>query len=98
MPDLVIDIDSHFEPGPEWLEPYPDLAKRLPKLEPARLAMNTASVAEIALLPGIGPARARDIVRTREHRGGLAGPEDLLEVPGIGPAKLDSLRERVRVG
>jgi predicted TIM-barrel fold metal-dependent hydrolase len=37
----VIDVDSHFEPGDDWLEPYPQLAKRLPKLEPARLAVDT---------------------------------------------------------
>ena len=28
---MIIDIDSHFEPGSDWLEPYPDLARRLPK-------------------------------------------------------------------
>jgi len=37
---LIIDIDSHFEPGNDWLEPYPGLAGRLPKLEPARLAVD----------------------------------------------------------
>jgi len=37
----VIDIDSHFEPGREWLDPYPDLAARLPKLDPALLAVHT---------------------------------------------------------
>ena len=30
----VIDVDAHFEPGDDWLDPYPDLAKRLPKLDP----------------------------------------------------------------
>ena len=37
----VIDVDSHFEPGDGWLDPYPELAARLPKLEPARLAVDT---------------------------------------------------------
>src|ERR1700678_635279 len=37
----VIDIDSHFEPGDDWLLPYPKLAARLPKLEPAKLAVDT---------------------------------------------------------
>ena len=37
----IIDIDSHFEPGSGWLDPYPELAARLPKLEPARLAVHT---------------------------------------------------------
>jgi predicted TIM-barrel fold metal-dependent hydrolase len=37
----IIDIDSHFEPGGDWLEPYPELAARLPKLNAGRLAVNT---------------------------------------------------------
>jgi len=37
----LIDIDAHFEPGPEWLEPYPELATRLPRLDPALLAVHT---------------------------------------------------------
>lgn len=36
----IIDIDSHFEPGEDWLEPYPKLAKRLPKLNPGLLAVD----------------------------------------------------------
>ncbi len=38
MTDVIIDIDSHFEPGEGWLEPYPELAARLPELDPSRLA------------------------------------------------------------
>ena len=37
----IIDIDSHFEPGDDWLAPYPQLAKKLPKLNPGLLAVNT---------------------------------------------------------
>jgi predicted TIM-barrel fold metal-dependent hydrolase len=37
----IIDVDAHFEPGHDWLDPYPELAARLPKLDPARLAVHT---------------------------------------------------------
>jgi predicted TIM-barrel fold metal-dependent hydrolase len=37
----VIDVDAHFEPGSDWLDPYPGLAARLPRLDPARLAVHT---------------------------------------------------------
>lgn len=37
---LILDVDAHFEPGPEWLSPYPELAKRLPPLDPAVLAVD----------------------------------------------------------
>lgn len=37
---LVIDIDAHFEPGGDWLLPYPELAARLPRLDPSVLAVD----------------------------------------------------------
>ena len=37
----VIDIDSHFEPGSDWLDPYPDLKQRLPKENVAALAVDS---------------------------------------------------------
>jgi hypothetical protein len=36
----IIDIDSHFEPGEDWLAPYPALARRLPRLNPGLLAVD----------------------------------------------------------
>jgi uncharacterized protein len=36
----IIDVDSHFEPGGDWLAPYPKLAARLPKLDPSLLAVD----------------------------------------------------------
>ena len=36
----IIDVDSHFEPGSDWLAPYPKLAARLPKLDPSLLAVD----------------------------------------------------------
>ena len=37
----IIDVDSHFEPGGDWLAPYPKLAAKLPKLDPALLAVDS---------------------------------------------------------
>lgn len=52
------------------------------------VAINTATLEELQRLPGIGPALARAILTHREDHGAYGGPDDLLEVPGIGPAKL----------
>jgi len=57
--------------------------------------VNTASVEELQLLPGVGEARARAIVDLRKQRGGLKSLEDLLEVKGIGDASLARLRPHV---
>lgn len=59
--------------------------------------VNNASAEELETLPGVGPARAADIIAHREREGPFQSVEDLLHVPGIGPATLDRLRERVRL-
>lgn len=57
--------------------------------------LNRADSAALDLLPGVGPATAEAIVRHREVNGPFASVDDLLDVPGIGPAKLEVLRDLV---
>jgi competence protein ComEA len=64
---------------------------------PGPVDLNRASAAELDGLPGIGPATAAAIVEHREQNGPFASIEDLEAVRGIGPAKLDALRDLVRV-
>lgn len=54
--------------------------------------VNMAGVSELEQLPGIGPALAQDIVRWRDEHGPFSMPEDLLQIGGITPAKLDAIR------
>lgn len=59
--------------------------------------VNTADVAELERLPGVGPALAGRIVEERSRRGAFASPEELQRVPGIGPALARRLRGYVTV-
>ncbi len=59
--------------------------------------LNTATVADLETLPGIGPALAQRIIDFRESNGGFRKVEDLLEVPGIGSKKFEELRDHVTV-
>ena len=56
------------------------------------LNVNTASVEELTLLPGVGDSRARAIVALREERGGFKHVDELLDVKGIGDKALGKLR------
>jgi competence protein ComEA len=60
--------------------------------------LNTATVDELDELPGVGrPATAAAIVEHRDQHGPFASIDDLTDVSGIGPAKLDAVRDLVRV-
>lgn len=59
--------------------------------------LNTATEQQLDILPGVGPSTARAIVAYRLQHGPFARVEDLLNVRGIGPAKLQALLGFVRV-
>lgn len=59
-----------------------------PLREGERLDPNRASDVELDRLPGVGAATAVAIVAAREKGGPFRQVDDLLDVPGIGPATL----------
>ena len=61
----------------------------------AVLRLNAATAAELERLPHIGPGLAARIVADRERRGPFASVDSLLRVPGIGPATLARIRDRL---
>lgn len=64
---------------------------------PVVVDLNRASAAELEQLPGIGPSLAAAIVTWRTDHGPFERVDDLLDVPGIGPAKLATLADHVTV-
>lgn len=63
----------------------------------ARLNINTATSAQIELLPGIGPALAARIVAYRTSHGAFTSIADLDKVDGIGPKTLERLAPLISV-
>lgn len=62
-----------------------------------QMNINTATVVELEGLPGIGPSLAEKIIEYREIHGLFNSVDELLDVSGIGPAKLDQLRDLIRI-
>jgi competence protein ComEA len=60
--------------------------------------LNEATAADLETLPGIGPGLAQAIIEFRDTHGPFERLEDLLLVPGIGPSRLEQIRDRVSVG
>ncbi len=59
------------------------------------VSLSSATVEQLDALDGIGPALAARIVAWRTQHGGFSSVEQLLDVPGIGQARLEALRGRV---
>lgn len=62
----------------------------------APLDLNSATVEELDTLPGVGPVTAEAIVAWRSAHGRFDSVDQLGDVDGIGPARLEKLRELVR--
>ena len=98
---------------PDWLsgiETEPAKVEGIPAspleeetgLEPSQEAVskidiNSASIEELAGLPGIGELLARDIVAHRETYGAFSSIDDLSNVGGIGQSTIDDLRGKVEI-
>ena len=54
--------------------------------------VNTATTAQLQRLPGVGPSTAQKILDYREEHGSFSTVEELMEVKGIGPAKLRKMQ------
>jgi competence protein ComEA len=63
----------------------------------APVNLNTATVAQLDSLPGIGKATAERIVEYRQKNGGFKKPEDLMNVRGIGEKNFLKLKSMITV-
>lgn len=63
----------------------------------SRININTASRAELETLSGIGPVRAQAIIDYRNANGPFRTVEQLIDVPGIGPATLAAIIDHITV-
>ncbi len=59
--------------------------------------LNSATVEQLDTLPGVGPVTAAAIVAWRDAHGRFSSVDQLGDVDGIGPARLDKLRALVHV-
>ena len=70
--------------------PWPGRAS---SVQPWRIDLNSATEAELRLLPGIGFKRSRSIMESRILNGPFLKASSLVHVPGIGPGIVRRLLE-----
>lgn len=64
---------------------------------PSLIDLNTATAAELELLPGIGPTRAAEIIRDRTLRGPFRSIQSLDRIKGIGAITIRKVAEHATV-
>lgn len=67
-------------------------------IKSGRLDINTATAEELTMLPGIGEVLAQRIVEYRTSNGRFQSKNELLNVKGIGNAKLNAISDYITVG
>ncbi len=65
--------------------------------EEERININTAGPEELQELPGIGPAYADRIIEWRKENGFFESVDQLLEIRGIGPRRLEALKPLIKL-
>ena len=63
-----------------------------------KIDINTASLAQLQLLPGVGPSLAQRIIDYRKQNGPFRTIEDIMNVTGIGEKKFEQIKDYIKVG
>lgn len=62
-----------------------------------KVNLNTATIEELDKIPGIGEVIAKRIISYREKHGKFRSVNELQEIEGIGPKKLEDIRDSVEI-
>lgn len=97
-PEAVVDrinLAAPVSAGEQIVVPGPGTSNDSSLAGDGLISLNRSGAGDLQELPGVGPVLAERIVAFREESGGFETVEDLLQVPGIGEAKLATLRDLV---
>lgn len=84
--------------GPAQSATLPASSESATRQSAGLVNINTATVAELKTLPGIGDVLAQRIVEYREAHGAFSSIEELMQVSGIGEKRFAAIRDLVTVG
>jgi len=85
------------EMAPPVADVPPALSRAQPAVPAGRVNINTATLAELEALPGIGAILAQRIIDDRTDRGPFRSPDDIKRVRGIGDALYEQIQELITV-
>jgi len=67
------------------------------QVEIEKININEADITELDKLPGVGPARAQDIIDYRDQNAGFDSIEEIKNIKGIGDATFEKMKDMISV-
>lgn len=67
------------------------------KMGQGKININTATIEEFKLLPGVGESTAKNIMAYRQANGSFKAVSDIVKVKGIGDKKFKKLQEYLKI-
>lgn len=62
-----------------------------------KININTATIAQLDTLPGIGPAYANRIIEYRNSNGGFKDISEVQNIKGIGPKTFEKIKDKISI-
>lgn len=91
----ALNLAAPLRDGQKLFVPLRDASGPLASPPTGKIAINSATAAQLEALPLIGAKKAQDIVAYRQAQGPFQRLEDLLLVPGIGSSTLEQIRDLI---
>ncbi len=92
---LMLGNSSLFHAARLYAAPNPEIEFQGGEAKPVNINKGTAE--ELEMIQGIGPTLAQRIIQYREEHGPFKQPDDLMNVNGIGGAKLQKIKAQIAV-
>lgn len=95
--ELLTDHICVFIPSTDEKSNNETISNSTNSLKSDKININTATAEELDKLPGVGPAKAEDIISYRESNGKFKNVDELKNVKGIGESSFEKMKEKITI-